>query len=100
MLINADGKRLGDIVAGTIVVHTPRAVAAPSPIEADVEAPPFPLLPEERRAIVEYAQRLSTLTDERALELATLPVPIVAGLTPVDARARLLRIAGFLLGQR
>ena len=100
MLINADGKRLGDLVAGTIVVHTPGAVVPPSPTEADVEAPRFPLLPEERRAIVEYAQRLGTLTDERSLELATLPVPIVAGLTPPDARARLLRIASFLLGQR
>jgi uncharacterized RDD family membrane protein YckC len=100
MLINADGKRLGDLVAGTIVVHAPVTVGAATPIETDVEAPPFPLLPDERRAIVEYAQRVGTLTDERALELATLPVPLVAGLSPRDARTRLLRIASFLLGQR
>jgi uncharacterized RDD family membrane protein YckC len=100
MLINADGKRLGDLVAGTIVVHAPAAVARHSPIDAGVEAPPFPLLSDERTAIVEYAQRATTLTDERALELATLPVPLVAGLSPADARARLLRIASFLLGQR
>src|SRR5688572_14016078 len=67
MLINADGKRLGDLVAGTIVVHAPAAVATYSPSETGVEAPPFPLLSDERRAIVEYAQRARTLTDERAL---------------------------------
>ena len=100
MLINADGKRLGDLVAGTIVVHAPGAMASPSLIEAGVEMPPFPLLPEERRAIVEYAQRAGALTDERALELAMMPVPLVAGLNAADARARLLRIANFLLGQR
>jgi uncharacterized RDD family membrane protein YckC len=99
MLINADGKRLGDLVAGTIVVHAPRKTAALTPTEVGVEVPPFPLLPDERRAVVEYAQRVGTLTDERSLELATLPVALVAGLSPTDARARLLRIANFLLGQ-
>lgn len=100
MLINADGQRLGDIVAGTIVAHEPTKAERVPAVAADVEAPPFPLLPDERRAIVNYALRVGTLTDERALELATLPVPLVSGLTPSDARARLLRIASFLLGQR
>jgi uncharacterized RDD family membrane protein YckC len=100
MLFNADGKRLGDLVAGTVVVHTSGATATPLPTEGGVEAPLFPLLPDERRAIVEYARRSSGLTDERALELATLPVPLVEGLSPTDARARLLRIANFLLGLR
>ena len=87
-------------MAGTIVVHAPIAAAAPALSEAGMDTPPFPLLPDERRAIVDYAQRASALTDERALELATLPVPLVAGLSPADARVRLLRIANFLLGQR
>ena len=100
MLITADGKRLGDLVAGTIVVHAPRRAAAGHLVEEGVEAPPFVLLPDERRAIVEYAQRVTTLTHDRVLELATLPVPLVTGLSAVDARARLLRIANFLLGQR
>jgi uncharacterized RDD family membrane protein YckC len=100
MLINADGKRLGDLVAGTIVVHASGPTAAASPVTDGVEAPPFPLLPDERKALVEFAQRAGALTDERALELAMLPTPLVEGLNPSDARARLLRIANFLLGQR
>jgi uncharacterized RDD family membrane protein YckC len=100
MLINADGKRLGDLVAGTIVVHAPEQAVARTPGEAGVEVPPFPLLTDERRAIVEYAQRSGTLTNERSLELATLPGALVAGLSPAEARARLLRIANFLIGQR
>jgi uncharacterized RDD family membrane protein YckC len=100
MLINGDGRRLGDLVAGTIVVHAPAAAPWSSVAEEGVEAPPFPLLPDERRAVVDYTLRSSTVTAERALELATLPVPLVEGLSPAAARARLLRIGNFLLGQR
>jgi uncharacterized RDD family membrane protein YckC len=100
MLLNADGKRLGDLVAGTVVVHAPASVATPAPLEGGMEVPPFPLLADERRAVVEYAQRAQALTVERALELAELPAPLVAGLSATDARARLVRIANGLLGQR
>lgn len=100
MLLSADGKRIGDLVAGTLVVHEP-TVSGRSVADAEGADPPaVPLLAEERIAVIEFAERLDTLTDERALELAALPTPLVSGLTPEAARDRLRRIANYLTGQR
>jgi len=99
-LMNADGKRLGDLVAGTMVVHLPsprRSIVEPV---IGAEPPRVALLPDERRAVLDYARRASTLTDERSLELATVASPLVDGDAPAMARARLLRVANFLAGER
>jgi uncharacterized RDD family membrane protein YckC len=72
MLCNRDFKRLGDLAAGTVVVYVaekPRRAVFP-------EAPPVPRLSaflEEQRAVLELAERASTLTRERLEELAELP---------------------------
>ncbi|HMV00434.1 MAG TPA: RDD family protein [Rhodocyclaceae bacterium] len=99
-LLNSEGKRLGDLAAGTVVVHADRREKhhAPSERNGGSEPPPITLAPEEQQALVEYHHRCGQLTDERALELAALPGPLVAGLTPEQARSRLLRIGNFLLG--
>ena len=101
MLLNAQQKRLGDLVAGTVVAFQPDS-EAPSHISDLIgsEAPPFQLESEEQRAIVEYAQRADKLTRERAEELAFLAEPLTAGLTATAAREKLLGIARFLLGHR
>jgi hypothetical protein len=101
MGLNRDGKRLGDLLAGTVVVYSdrnfarenrkPRAVATPGA----VEAPPFPLAQAEQQALLEYHQRAPQLTDERAEELA---LPLTAGLDGGAARARLVRLAEYQMG--
>lgn len=101
MIVNRDGKRLGDLVAGTVVVYreelkTPAALAD----VADAEPPPFALTAPEQRALIEFSRRAPLLTPERVAELALVPAPLTAGLTAGEARARLLRIANFLLGRR
>jgi uncharacterized RDD family membrane protein YckC len=101
-LLNDGGKRLGDLAAGTLVVHTDRGAAGPAASPdavAGAEPPPFPLLVVEQQALIEYSRRLGQLTEERAAELAETAVPLAAGLPPAAARARLLRIANFLLGR-
>jgi len=99
MLLTRDAKRLGDLVAGTVVVHVdPIARRLPVAESADVEAPPFPLTRDEQRAIVEFCSRVPTLTPERARELAQTARPLVAGLQPGEAVARLERIGRFLTG--
>ncbi|MBK8919585.1 MAG: RDD family protein [Betaproteobacteria bacterium] len=99
-LLNADGKRLGDLAAGTVVIHADRREVAPPPAPQDpgVEAPPLPLTAEEQQAVVEYLHRSAQFTDERSLELALLPRGLVQGLTAEQARSRLLRLGNFLLG--
>ncbi len=105
-LLNAEGKRLGDLAAGTLVVHVDesahRPVSADSPLGSGVgsEAPPFVLTREEQLAIIEYSQRAELLTPERAAELAIAAGPLCTGLGGEAARRRLLRIGNFLLGSR
>ncbi len=100
MGLNGDSKRLGDILAGTVVVHDSADRAAPIPAVADgEEPPPFPLTAGEQRALLEYRRRAAVLTPERAEELAELARPLTSGLAPAEGRARLFRIADFLLGR-
>jgi len=99
MLIRRDFKRLGDLAAGTLVVH-----ASPVWLHADLPpatpAPPGrPLTLREQAAIVSWAGRASTLTAERLEELARLAHPAAAGGEASDTAA-LLGVAQWLVGRR
>ena len=101
ILLNRDGKRLGDLVAGTVVTYMEKdRRRATSRDEAGAEPPPFPLTVDEQRALIEFRYRAKTLTQERASELALAAEPLTGGMTPNGARARLLRVANYLLGER
>jgi uncharacterized RDD family membrane protein YckC len=101
MWLNEDSKRLGDLLAGTVVVYRSEN---PLPVIKDnfydAEVPPFPLTLAEQRALLEYRQRASTLTEARADELAELALPLTEGMRPAAAKIRLFRIANALLGRR
>ncbi|MBB5878546.1 MULTISPECIES: RDD family protein [Xanthomonas] len=98
-LFDAHSRRLGDLVAGTLVVHQPpRADEALPPI-ASALAPPRPLLPAEQTALIAFAERAPRLTPERQLELAALAQPLTD--TPGQAGVlRLYAMANWLLGRR
>lgn len=96
MCMDSAFRRLGDLAAGTLVIHTgsaaPRAVipdAAPLP-------PPIALSLDEQRAVIAFAERAARLTGERARELAAIPEPLVAG---GDPRRLLERMAAWLIGR-
>ncbi|MDR0441308.1 MAG: RDD family protein [Candidatus Accumulibacter sp.] len=100
MWLNPHGKRLGDVLAGTVVVYRERL--APPVIgddDREEEMPPFPLNEPEQRALIEYRLRAGTLTEARASELAELALPLTEGLRPEEGRSRLFRIANHLLGR-
>jgi len=104
-LLSPDGKRLGDLAAGTVVAYAPErqpaaARASAEPDESGAEPPPFPLTFEEQQAIIEFHRRTGQLTAARSQELAEIPTPLTGGLDPEQARRRLLRIGNFLLGRR
>jgi len=100
MWLEPHGKRLGDLLAGTVVVYRERtAQAAVADDDRDEEVPPFALTEAEQRALIEYRQRAGTLTEARAAELAELALPLTEGLRPEAGRARLFRIANRLLGR-
>ncbi|RDZ26816.1 RDD family protein [Lysobacter silvisoli] len=93
------GRRLGDMVAGTLVVHDVRrhdtATTPPEP----AMAPPEPLLPHEQAAMVAFAERAPRLTAARQAELADLAQPLT-GQHGAAGVARLYGIANWLLGRR
>lgn len=104
VLARADFKRLGDIAAGTLVVHSrsPRLHAEPPP--ADPLPPARALSPRAQAAVIAWAHRCARLTEARQAELAVLAVgvapPLPAGAPPGDVVRRLLAVAHWLLGRR
>jgi len=109
MLLRRDFKRLGDIVAGTVVVHAEQVRLAGALPEAEPMAPRVPLTRPQQVAILYLAGRARRLTSERLDELAALaenalPPPDYApgGTSPAPIRPgpRLIAVAQWLMGQR
>ena len=100
MLLSRDFKRLGDLAAGTVVVYQPEKAEANKNIPAAAAiAPPVALELEEQRAVLDLAERSTTLTQERVEELAELPTPLVGSLEGRRAAQRLLGIANHIAGR-
>ena len=118
MLLRPDAKRLGDIAAGTLVVHLP--LASPKLAAAAIAFPPAPAASAERSApgpaprapavalgaqaqsaIVAWAVRAPSLTASRADELAALAVPVVAPRAGSHERVEALAgVAQWIVGRR
>ena len=98
MLLGRRCQRLGDLAAGTVVVHLDPAPGPPGAARAEDPPlpPPFPLTLPEQRAIMGFSERAPGLTPERARELADLLEPLTgalgdAGVRRLHAMARNLR---------
>lgn len=104
MLLNRECKRLGDLAAGTLVVHAKPVVLHEAPPPAPPLAPARPLSPAEQAAILSWAGRARRLTPARFEELAQLAAPVLpavpAGEAGRDPAARLLGVAQWLMGRR
>lgn len=101
MCSNDHFKRLGDFVAGTLVVYDATVNAAPL-IPEDQPLPcPISLSINDQRAILSYAERLHQLSPERQRELANHLSPITgntAGEASNDNVVWIVRIANWLRG--
>jgi uncharacterized RDD family membrane protein YckC len=102
LLTRSDGKRLGDLAAGTLVVHQPRAERRVPLDDVPLVAPVRPLAPEDQAALIALASRASTLTAERLDELAALAAPVSgdARRAGPDVTLRVLGVAQWVLGRR
>lgn len=102
MLTRRDCKRLGDLAAGTLVVHEARAVSRADMDPVPPLAPIVPLKPEDEAAIVALAARANRLTRARLDELAALAAPITgdAGRSGPEVTRRVLGVAQWVMGQR
>ncbi len=101
MLMSSRFQRLGDRVAGSIVVHVdPKAVPLRVP-EARPLPPPLPLRLEDKRVVLDFAERSTRIAPARAEELATIPRTLTGGPgSPARALALLIGYANYLLGRR
>lgn len=98
-LCHPEGKRIGDLAAGTVVVYLERPSSPAIPAGIAPLRPPFPLTQDEQHALLEFAERHASWGPERAAEIAAAAGPLAAG----QGQARipeLLGIASFLLGRR
>lgn len=100
MLANRDFKRLGDLVAGTVVVYREEKLRGFRIPPAAPLAPAAALTLAEQRAVLDFAERSPGLTEERAAELAEIALPLVGRLEGHAATERLVRIANHLVGRR
>ena len=102
MLMRGDFKRIGDLAAGTLVVHA-KSVALHGPLpEATPIAPARALSPREQSAVIAWAGRSARLTEARLGELAAIAAPALGAArdTPKDTTLRLLGMAQWLMGKR
>ena len=98
-LLDPAARRLGDHVAGTVVVYAERAPARPPAPVATAQRPPLPLQADEQRALIAYAERAPQTSPERQQELAELLEPVTGVRGPASV-ATLLGFANYLLGRR
>ena len=92
------GRRLGDMVAKTMVIHAPRDRQTLRPPVEGALAPLQPLQPQEQAAVIAFSERASQLTQERREELADIAAP-VAGNGGALGVLRLQAVANWLLGR-
>lgn len=97
MLSNREFKRLGDFVAGTVVVYADSVLEARSIPSREPLPPPRPLSLDEARTVLDFAERVPRLGAARAAELAGIAAPWLhaGGGTPVE---QLTAVANHLAG--
>jgi uncharacterized RDD family membrane protein YckC len=97
-LIDPHARRLGDIVAGTMVIHVSELPAGQQVPSAAALPLPVVLVVDEQAALVEFAERSGQLTPQRQEELANLLTPLT-GRSDSAAVRQLIGHANWLLGR-
>lgn len=98
ILSNARFQRIGDIVAGTVVLHQTPARSVQESADINPVTPPVPLELSEQQALISFYQRRPMLSPERAEELAKLSGPLVGERTA--AADYLSGIGSWIMGKR
>ena len=101
MLFDGQFRRLGDMAAGTVVIHRDAVTSRVSKPSAAAALPsPVALTALEQRAVLDFDERRGTWSPERAAELAEVAIPLVDTLHGEAAVGRLAAIASYLRGRR
>ncbi|SMC27083.1 Uncharacterized membrane protein YckC, RDD family [Andreprevotia lacus DSM 23236] len=97
ILLDKHARRLGDIVAGTVVVYRDKATVRPAlPVVTPLPLP-YALTPDEQRALLDLVERVRTVPAQRQTELGDLAEPLT-GLKGEASLQRLFQYAAGLTG--
>ncbi len=94
VLVSGNFQRLGDLAAGTIVVHVDKTVSGSSLANAEPLPVKVPLTLEEQQAIVSFGERAERLNRARAEELAALLKPVLGDIDAGKLRGHAAWLAG------
>jgi uncharacterized RDD family membrane protein YckC len=97
MMLNRRFQRLGDLVAGSLVVYREDHRIQHAIPQAAAIVPGYALRSNEAQAIVHYAERMTQISTERAEELATTTGELIPKNKP--AAQTLLGIAHWITGK-
>lgn len=100
MIANRDFKRLGDLAANTLVVYREQKPVTARIPEAVPVAPLMPLSLSEQRTLLDFAERASRITADRAAELAEIVSPLTPERSGPEAVQHIVGIANHLVGRR
>lgn len=99
MLNSARFQRLGDLVAGTLVIYEVRPTQRKSLAEVTASPSAYPLTRSEQHALLNFAERQQQLPKQRSEELAAIIAPALH-IEPAQAVSGLYAIARSILGLR
>jgi uncharacterized RDD family membrane protein YckC len=98
MVMSRDFQRLGDWVAGTVVVYRERKPTLAAFGKSPPRAPPITLSLAEQRAVIDFADRNGLWSEARKVELASIAQPLTQSAT--DKPEALRAMAAWLGGSR
>ncbi|MBR9829344.1 MAG: RDD family protein [Oceanospirillales bacterium] len=99
MVLSRRFQRLGDLAAGTLVVHVDRQSAPQLDVSIKPRMPQQALTRAERQGIISLTVRSRTISEPRQQELAELLAP-VTGVTGEAGLERLKGMGAWLLGRK
>ncbi|ALP52597.1 hypothetical protein Tel_05230 [Candidatus Tenderia electrophaga] len=98
MVTSRHFRRLGDLAAGTLVVHN-AGIKPPAPVDETGTRPaPVPLSDDEQRALLDFSESRNRLSPQRQAELADILTPLT-GKSGKAGVLEVMRIANGLKGQ-
>lgn len=98
MVLNTQSKRLGDMVAGTTVVHT-NPVESELQFEFEKEVVDIPkMTTQQQQFVIAFAQRSVYLSKARQIELASVLSPVI-GTEGEQAVSKIKSIAALIVGK-
>ncbi|WP_096087057.1 RDD family protein [Agaribacterium haliotis] len=99
IVVSGRFQRLGDLAAGTLVVHKHQQQLESLPANTEALAPPAQLNSDEQLSLIEFYLRQQQLSPQRQQELAQLIAPAL-NLSHSDAVRELHLMGAWLLGAR